>query len=97
MKVEFTDEARTDLFDAADYYEDKERGLGLRFRDQIAGVLKTVITAPNLWRERPGGYRQVNCPVFPYYIAYVIRNDVVVVVAVAHGSRLPRFWRDRLA
>jgi hypothetical protein len=50
MKVEFTDEARTDLFDAADYYEDKERGLGLRFRDQIAGVLKTVITAPTLWR-----------------------------------------------
>jgi len=96
MRVEFTAEARDDLFDAAEYYEQKETGLGQRFRDQIADVLRTVITAPHLWRERPGGYRRVNCPVFPYHLAYVIRGETLVVVAVAHGSRKPGFWRDRL-
>ncbi len=96
MRVEFTAEARDDLFDAADYYEDKEQGLGQRFRDQIAEVLRIVITAPYLWRERSGGHRRVNCPVFPYYIAYVIRDDALVVVAVAHGSRRPGFWHGRL-
>ncbi len=96
MKVEFTDEARADLFDAADYYEGMELGLGQRFRTQVAGVLSTVISAPTLWRERTGGYRRVNCPVFPYYIAYVIREDSLVVIAVAHGSREPGFWHERL-
>lgn len=50
MNIEFTDEARDDLFDAIDYYEAKEIGLGLRFRYQIEGVIRTVISAPTLWR-----------------------------------------------
>jgi len=96
MRVEFTTEAKDDLFEAVDYYEEKESGLGYRFRDQIAEVLRVVISAPYLWRERSAGYRRVNCPVFPYYIAYVVRDDVLVVVAVAHGSRKPGFWHNRL-
>lgn len=96
MRVEFTTEAREDLFDAADYYESKDAGLGIRFRDQIADILKVVITAPYLWRERTSGYRRVNCPVFPYYIAYVVRDDALVVVAVAHSMREPGFWHTRL-
>lgn len=96
MRVEFTAEARHDLFEAVDYYEEKELGLGQRFRDQTAEVLRSVISAPFLWRERIGGYRRVNYPVFPYYLAYVIREDALVVVAVAHGSRKPRFWHGRL-
>ncbi len=96
MIVEFTTEAKRDLFEAAEYYEDREVDLGKRLRDEVAEVLKTVASAPCLWREREAGYRRVNCPVFPYYIAYVIREECVVVVAVAHGSRNPGFWHDRL-
>jgi len=96
MRTEFTAEAREDLFEAADYYEGKEAGLGKRLRDEVARVLLTIASAPYLWRERRGGYRRVNCPVFPYYLAYVVRGDVLVVVAVAHASRRPGFWRDRL-
>jgi plasmid stabilization system protein ParE len=96
MIVEFTTEARADLFEAAEYYEAKEEGLGVRFRNEVAQILQTVGSTPFLWRERPKGYRRVNCPVFPYYLAYVIREESVVVVAVAHGSRKPGFWYDRL-
>ncbi len=96
MRVEFTTEARDDLFEAVDYYEKKEVGLGQRFRDQVAEVLRVVITAPYLWRERSARYRRVNCPVFPYYIAYVVRDKALVVVAVAHSRREPGFWHERL-
>lgn len=96
MIVEFTTEARRDLFEAAGYYEARERGLGKRLRLEIAALLVTVASSPFLWRERKAGYRRVNCPVFPYYVAYVVRGDFLVVVAVAHGSREPGFWQDRL-
>jgi hypothetical protein len=43
-----------------------------------------------------GGFRRVNCPVFPYFIAYFIRGDTVVIAAVAHGSRHPDYWKNRL-
>ncbi len=66
MMVDLTSEAKNDLFDAVDYYEDKEQGLGKRLRDEVASMLNTVASAPYLWRERAVGYRRVNCPVFPY-------------------------------
>jgi plasmid stabilization system protein ParE len=96
MKVEFTTEARDDFFEAAEYYESKEKGLGSRMRDEISKIIRTVAIAPYLWRERGSGYRRVNCPVFPYYVAYVIRGRSIVVVAVIHGSRKPGFWHARL-
>jgi plasmid stabilization system protein ParE len=96
ISVELTSEAKNDLFDAVDYYEDKERGLGRRLRDEVATILNTVASAPYLWRERSAGYRRVNCPVFPYYIAYVIRDAIIVVVAVAASRRKPGYWHGRL-
>jgi len=96
MIVEFTTEARSDLFESAEYYEGKESGLGKRFRNEISRVINTVAGAPKMWRERAAGYRRVNCPVFPYFIAYVIRENSVVVVAIVHGARKPGFWHNRL-
>lgn len=48
-----------------------------------------------LRRERPGGYRRVNLTGFPYYIAYFIRGEHIVVAAVAHASRHPDYWKMR--
>lgn len=96
IPIELTVEAKADLFDAVDYYEDKELGLGRRLRDEIATILNTVATAPYLWRERSAGYRRINCPVFPYYIAYVIRDSRLVVVVIAASRRKPGYWQARL-
>ena len=95
MKLKFLPEARWELFEAAGYYESKEMGLGVRFRDEVAHVLEDVVSDPYLWRERTG-YRRVNCPVFPYYVAYFIRDDSVIVAAVAHGHRRPEYWKKRI-
>ncbi len=95
MTVEFTTEARDDLFEAAEYYESQEKGLGSRMRDEISKIIRTVASVPYLWRERCAGYRRVNCPVFPYFVAYVIRDESIVVVAVIHGGRKPGFWHNR--
>ncbi|GAA5495192.1 hypothetical protein Rhal01_01367 [Rubritalea halochordaticola] len=96
MRVEFISEAREDLLDAIGYYESMDQGLGLRLRDEVASLLETVSSAPLLWRERKGGYRRVNCPIFPYYIAYVIRDEVIVIIALASNHRKPNYWHKRI-
>ncbi|MBI4027832.1 MAG: type II toxin-antitoxin system RelE/ParE family toxin [Verrucomicrobia bacterium] len=96
MKIEFLPEAREEFFEASVYYETKEKGLGIRFRDEVAHVLEHVSSDPYLWRERDNGYRRVNCPVFPYYIAYFIRENSVIIAAVAHGHREPEYWKKRM-
>jgi plasmid stabilization system protein ParE len=96
MKMEILPEARQELFDAVDYYEQKQLGLGKRFYTEIVEICSMILEHPLLWREQNASFRRTNCPVFPYYIAYFIRENVIVVAAVAHSSRHPNYWKDRL-
>lgn len=56
---------------------------------------RVSVRQPLLWRERGGGYRRVNIPGFPYYVAYIIRGERVLVTAVGHASRHPDYWKRR--
>lgn len=69
MKLVFLVEARAEFREAADFYEGKERGLGLSFAVEVRDVCRAILEHPMIWRERQGGFRRVNCPVFPYSIA----------------------------
>ena len=96
MTVEFLEEAEQELTEAALWYEARDLGLGRRLRDEVAHVVSRIAEDPMLWRERQGGYRRVNCPVFPYFVAYIIRGQRIVVVAVGHGRRKPDYWKSRV-
>jgi len=96
MIIELLDEAEEEFSEAVIWYESRETGLGVRFRNEVVHVLERIGEDPLLWRERAGGYRRVNCPVFPYYIPYFIRGEKVMVAAVAHDRREPNYWMSRL-
>lgn len=96
MNYEFLTEARDEFREAALYYEAKEAGLGVRLRNEVSRVVERILIDPYLWRERAGGFRRVNCPVFPYYVAYFIRAEKIVIAAVAHGHRSPDYWKHRI-
>jgi plasmid stabilization system protein ParE len=96
MTLDFLPEASAELYEGAAFYESKQEGLGWRFRGEVLEVCRLVAQQPLLWRERPGGYRRVNCPVFPYYLAYFVRGDRILIAAVAHAHRHPDYWRQRV-
>jgi hypothetical protein len=60
MTLGFLAPASVELYEAAAYYEDREQGLGTRFRYEVLEVCRLIVHHPFLWRERPGGYRRVN-------------------------------------
>lgn len=95
MTFEFLPEARAEFFQAALHYEEKETALGLRFRNETAAVIERILFDPFLWNERKGGYRRANLPLFPYYVVFIVRQDKVIIVAIAHASRRPRYWKQR--
>ena len=33
---------------------------------------------------------------FPYNILYAVEHDLILIVAVAHQKRRPRYWRARI-
>lgn len=95
MYLSFLPEAVEEAAAATAYYESCSQGLGVRFRNEVKGVCAAIVANPLLWRERPGGYRRVNLPGFPYYVAYFLREQSILIAAIGHASRHPEYWKKR--
>ena len=88
-------EAAQEFEDAVVYFEEAEPGLGVRFRAELDTHVRWIAQNPTIPRLRDGVYRRVNLQVFPYYIANLIKNESVWILAIAHGHRRPNYWIGR--
>jgi toxin ParE1/3/4 len=88
-------EAELELWQAVDYYETKSSGLGLDFEREVSRALGDIQEAPNRWPTGKYGTRRRLLQRFPYIIHYLELQDIIWVVAVAHASRRPCYWRKR--
>ncbi len=95
LVLEFHPEAAAEVQCIVGDYEAKIQGLGARFRHEVEDACAAIVQHPLLWRLRDEGWRRVNLPGFSYYIAFIIREEVVPVVAVSHHSRHPDYWKIR--
>lgn len=95
LVLEFLPEAFVELQDATGNYEARSPGLGVRFRAEVESVCSAILQHPFLWRLRRSGYRRVNLPGFPYHVAFLTDARQVLVIAIAHSSRRPDYFRNR--
>ena len=95
MTIRFVDEAQKEFLDAISDYEEARGGLGRRFKDEVDRCVLWTADHPELYRLRAGGYRRINLRVFPFYVPYVVRDQTLWVLAVAHASRKPLYWISR--
>lgn len=95
--VRFHPEARAELLDAATYYEEQAAGLGGQFIDEVHRVLGLIGESPGMGAPAIGheSFRRWGLRRFPYYVIYQAVEAAVVVLAVAHERRRPRYWSDR--
>ncbi|MBK1731321.1 type II toxin-antitoxin system RelE/ParE family toxin [Thiococcus pfennigii] len=92
MKVTILQQAYRELEDAVDYYEGEQDGLGLRMMEEVDNHVRWITKNPTLPRLREGGYRRVNLKTFPYYIAYMIHEEILWILAISHSHRKPDYW-----
>jgi hypothetical protein len=60
MKQITLEEAEREFAASVAYYESRERGLGLRFREEVEAVVEWICRFPEAPRLRKKGYRRVN-------------------------------------
>jgi plasmid stabilization system protein ParE len=94
---QLSDPATAELTDAIRWYEQQRAGLGAELFDAITETIDLIRTHPEIGAlratRRPS--RQLRVNRFPYSVVYRIREDDVYVVAVAHTSRRPDYWKHR--
>ena len=96
MKLDIHPDARLEFRDAIAYYQDCRDGLGLEFSREIYSSINRIAETPLLWSKLSDNSRRFLTKRFPYSIIYQALDDEVLIVAVAHQSRKPGFWKDRL-
>ncbi len=98
-RVEFRPEVADDVADAAEWYEQRQPGLGADFVEEIICVWQALADNPLLGCQRhPTKNLRWRYPErFPYRVIYAVdeANHTVVVAAVLHASRHDRHWQDR--
>jgi plasmid stabilization system protein ParE len=84
------------------WYEHETPGLGDRLWAEIQAAMELISAHPEIGetvrRVRiPGMIRRVPLRHFPFLLVYRERADHLEIVALAHTSRKPNYWRSRLA
>jgi hypothetical protein len=102
LAFEFHPEAEAEFDADVFWYEDREPGLGRRFRNQVGAAVDAAVDDPEAWAVWPGWdhepvVRSKGVNDFPYRVVYFVRDDLSTIVAVAHAKRRPGYWRDRVA
>ncbi len=96
MRVRILPAAKTEIEEAADWYEVAREGLAARFLDELDTGLRRIAEHPNAWHPLSPRVRRYRLNRFPYGIIYHLCEDEVLVVAIAHLHRHPGYWRHRV-
>jgi len=100
MRVEVLDAALAEAAEAAAWYEREVPALGEDFLDELDRALAGISERPHAWPRlgtvRRRAVRRFVLRRFPFNVVYIRRSDHVLVVAVAHHRRRPRYWAGRL-
>jgi len=97
MQREIVASAQAEFKEAFDFYESRQPGLGDELTADFKSGVKEILRNPAIGRRLSGNVRRWPLHQFPYALIYQVRQDSVLIVAVAHFRRKPGYWRKRLA
>lgn len=88
---------KSDLKEAAEWYNQARKGLGFLFLKEINECITRVTESPLSYTIRYSNIRIAFSNKFPYGIhyEYLIEQNQINILAVYHTSRNPEIWNDR--
>lgn len=96
MKVRELSVAIAELDEAIQHYLAIDKRLAARLLDEVDAGKQVIERFPNAWKRLPSGVRAFPLRHFPYTILYSATADEILVIAYAHQSREPHYWKERL-
>lgn len=99
--ITFDDEAVEELESAAQWYEARRQDLGIDLVRDVREALLRIASRPHAWPLAPNVPEHLNARRFvlrrfPYVVVFAELANEIRVLAIAHMSREPGFWRGRI-
>ena len=97
MSFRFLTPAITELEEAAEFYESRDRGLGLEFLSEVEDTLFRIGEHPDAWGKISTDIRKCPTRRFPYFLVYtIVEAGEILIISVFHQRRKPSSWRSNL-
>lgn len=96
MRSRFHEAADAELREAVAYYDERAFGLGDQLLADVKTATRHIEQFPEMAPVVDEGVRSKVLTRFPYSLLYIVDQDELLIVAVAHQSRRPALWADRL-
>lgn len=93
--VELHEEARLEVEEAFSWYLSRSIRAAEGFLRELERSLALVAESPTLWTQYEEDSRRYLLRRYPFALIYQLRNERVIVLAVAHLKRRPGYWKAR--
>jgi toxin ParE1/3/4 len=94
-------DAALELEEPVAWYEMEQQGLGMRFVSAFEHALELLNESsppltPVQGNAGKKGARKLILHKFPFSVIVLEKEETIVIVALAHHSRRPGYWRSRV-
>ena len=96
LPVEVHPEALQEARAAREWYAERGATLGEAFMEELDRAIESIAEQPHAWPPFERGTRRYLLGRFPHSVVYRVVRETVQLVAVAHASRTPGYWRHRV-
>ena len=94
--IEFHHEAGVEYDAAFDWYLERSPDAAMKFDAAVQQALSHIIQGPRRWAPGPVNTRRYLLRRFPFLLIYrELSADRIQILAVAHASRRPGYWKHR--
>ena len=95
-EIEFLPEARLEFDDAVRSYASRDRAVSLAFIAEVDYAIERILQNPRQFPATHAGCRKCLLKRYPYAAIFYQSDESLVVVAIAHLKRRPKYWSERL-
>lgn len=93
--IKYHPAAEDELMNEIGYLELRALGLGRRFHAEVRKAESFIRQFPKSGHEISPGIRKHLLRKFPFSLIYSVETDGLLILAVAHHRRRPRYWIRR--
>lgn len=95
IPLEFHPDADEEYLGALAWYRERSLPAAEKFSEAFDQAVEQIRRSPDRWPAYFKRCRRYTLHRFPFIIVYQSGPSLTFVLAVAHASRRPRYWKDR--
>jgi len=95
MRIDLHPAATAELEDSADWYAQRSHAAVRGFAVAVDDALAKIERDPHRFVKIDSRHQSCNRERYPFQVVYRDDGDRIYIIAIAHTSRRPGYWRDR--